>query len=154
MAGSQAVCEALLARCQPNSRAAELLSSGLAFLNQQKDGSPSLLGQQVRCSAHLIMHTSNGDALHPVAALAEHHTSLHTLICCVTHHAMLVCLQDQPCTEEVWAPCIVWLINSIPGLLSSTHAQDAATAPPATARVPLSELLDACGIRCVRTYVQ
>jgi hypothetical protein len=61
-------------------------------------------------------------------------------------------LQDQPSAEDAWAPCIAWLLKSIPGLVIGTgeeQQQQAEGATPQPGSMPLSELLDTCGIRCV-----
>lgn len=59
-------------------------------------------------------------------------------------------LQDQPSAEDVWAPCIAWLLKSIPGLMIGPgEQQQEGEAAPQPCSMPLSELLDTCSIRCV-----
>lgn len=58
-------------------------------------------------------------------------------------------MQEQPCAEDVWAPCIVWLLKSTPGLLESAGSGLSGQESSSSSRpsLPLSELLDASGTR-------
>lgn len=57
-------------------------------------------------------------------------------------------MQEQPSADDAWGPCIVWLLKSIPGLLSGPQLEQPAQ-DSLQLCLPLSELLDACGIRYV-----
>lgn len=59
------------------------------------------------------------------------------------------CLQEQPSADDAWGPCIIWLLKTIPNLLSGPQPEQPAQ-DSLQLCLPLSELLDTCGIRYVK----